>query len=30
MLTLKDVGMIKVKEGITGIHAALSVTGGGE
>jgi type IV pilus assembly protein PilB len=30
MLTLKDIGMEKVKEGITSIEAALTVTGGGE
>ncbi len=30
MLTLKDIGLLKVKEGITSIDAALQVTGGGE
>jgi type IV pilus assembly protein PilB len=30
MLTLKDIGMIKVKEGVTSLEAALAVTGGGE
>lgn len=30
MLTLKDIGLIKVKEGLTSLDAALQVTGGGE
>lgn len=30
MLTLKDIGMLKVKHGLTSIEAALSITGGGE
>ena len=30
MLTLKDIGLLKVKNGITSLDDALSVTGGGE
>ncbi len=30
MLTLKDIGLNKVREGITSLEAALSITGGGE
>ena len=30
MLTLKDIGLIKVTEGLTSIDAALQATGGGE
>ncbi len=30
LLSLKDIGMVKAKEGLTSIEAALEVTGGGE
>ena len=28
MVTLKDAGMLKVKSGVTSLHAAIEVTGG--